>query len=197
MAIYRSQKGNEWHLIIGRGGKTNESPFTTTCAALVHEPSDNDGGWVNSRMQRAFWEHINGFLNCPISTYWTSWVTIASWTPWFVLENWAWIKGGLLYGPVIFEHIWASSFNLTIWPVLPLGPSLKSPLSPLNKWSSSIRSTLHLQDPIRWSASLTRKWLLSSIVSRLLGSAGDYNCWANLLKWEPFPKPLSPYPTPT
>ena len=28
----------------GGSGKTNESLFTATCAASIHEPSDNDGG---------------------------------------------------------------------------------------------------------------------------------------------------------
>ena len=103
----------------------------------------------------------------------------------------------MLYSPVISEPLWASGFNPITWPIWSLGPGLKSPLRPLNKWSSSIHTTLHLQDHIRWSASLTRKWLPCCIVSQLLGSARDYHCRAYLLKWELFPKPLSPHPTPT
>ena len=104
---------------------------------------------------------------------------------------------GLLYGPVISKSIWASGFNLTIWPILYLSPGLKPPLGLLNEWSSLIHTTLHLLDHIQWSASRTRKWLLDRITSRLLGIVGEYHYRAYLLKWEPFPKPLSPHPTPT
>ena len=47
-------------------------------------------------MQRHFWGRINGFLNCPISTRWTSRIAITPWIPWFILENWVQIKGGAI-----------------------------------------------------------------------------------------------------
>ena len=121
-------------------------------------------------MQRVFWGHINGFLNRPISTRWTSQIAITPWIPWFVPENRAQIKGGLLYGPMISKSIWASGFNPTIWPILYLSPGPKPPLGLLNEWSSLIHTMLHLLDHIQWSASQTRKWLLGRITSRLLGS---------------------------
>ena len=98
----------------------------------------------------------------------------------------------LLYGPMISGHIRASGFNLTTWPVLPLGPGLKSPLSPLNKmiFINSYHATppgSHLVICFPNKKVIARLYCLS--VAR---QCRDYHCRAYLLKWEPFPKPLSP-----
>ena len=43
MAIYRSQKGNKWHLIIEEGETLRILISCHTWAVSVHELSDNDG----------------------------------------------------------------------------------------------------------------------------------------------------------
>ena len=66
-----AKRWNKWHLIIG--GRENQwiPIYCHTRAVSVHEPLDNDGGWANSQAWRAFWGHVNGFLNHPVFTHWT------------------------------------------------------------------------------------------------------------------------------
>ena len=102
-----------------------------------------------------------------------------------------------MYGPVVSGHIQASGFNLTTWPVLPLGPSLKSPLSPLNKriFINSYHATPPRSHPvICFPNKKVIAWLYCPSVAR---QCRDYHCRAYLLKWEPFPKPLPPKHPPT
>ena len=55
MTIYRSQKGNKWHLIIEKA-RNPMNPYLNchTCATSVHELSDNDNDCTNSQMQCTF-----------------------------------------------------------------------------------------------------------------------------------------------
>ena len=70
--IYRAKGGDKWHLII-REWETQRIPtYRHIRAASVREISNNDDGWANSQMQRAFWGRINGYLNCPMPTHWAS-----------------------------------------------------------------------------------------------------------------------------
>ena len=98
----------------------------------------------------------------------------------------------LLYGAVISGHIRASGFNLTTWPVLPLGQGLKSPLSPMNKmiFINSYHATPPRSHP---AICFPNKKVIAQLYCLLVArQCLDYHCWAYLLKWEPFPKPLSP-----
>ena len=97
-----------------------------------------------------------------------------------------------MYGPVIFGHIWASSFNLTTWPILPLGPSLKSPLSPLNK-----RIFINSYHATPLGSHLVICFPNKKVIARLYCPLIAQQCRAYLLKWEPFPKPLPPKHPPT
>ena len=97
-----------------------------------------------------------------------------------------------MYGPDVFGHIWASGFKLTTWPVLPLGPGLKSPLSPLNK--RIFINSCHATPP---GSHLVICFPNKKVIARLYcpsfaRQCQDYHCRAYLLKWEPFPKPLPP-----
>ena len=100
-------------------------------------------------------------------------------------------------GPVVSEQIWASGFNLTTWPILPLGPGLKSPLSPLNK--RIFINSYHTSHP---GSHLVICFPNKKVIARLYcpsfaWQCQDYHCRAYLLKWEPFPKPLPPKHPPT
>ena len=97
-----------------------------------------------------------------------------------------------MYGPVIFGHIWASSFNLTTWPILPLGPGLKSPLSPLNKriFINSYHATPPGSHPMICFPN--KKVIAQLYCPSIARQYRDYHCRAYILKWEPFPKPLPP-----
>ena len=103
----------------------------------------------------------------------------------------------MLYGPVISKPIWALGFNLITWLILSPKPSLRPPLSPVNKRSSSVHTThtswvtLGKLFPKKGSHYSVVQSLGCSVVPK------EYWCRAYPLRWETVPMPLlSPSPSP-
>ena len=104
-------------------------------------------------------------------------------------------KPKLMYRPVMSRPIWALDFNLITWFIPFPSPNLMSPLSPLNKRSSSVHTTRASQ--VIPGQPFLEKGSHCSVLQSLSCSAvpQEYRYRAYPLRWEAVPMPLLPYST--
>ena len=111
-----------------------------------------------------------------------------------------------MYGPVLPKPIWALKHGSTVWPKAStftrpkISIQTRKGYEPILNYSRSLRTEqptlVHIWP---FSVVLVRQVVTEQIaiiqsLRRLCAwqCLGEYRCHACLLKWEPFPKPLSP-----
>ena len=133
-----------------RGGKPNEPIFNAICMPLrfANRQTMMTAKWTASSGM-PFESTLMDVSAAQFCLLEFSAKPLALWVPWFAPENWARIKGGLMYGPKKPQAHWAQGLDMI---ASSQGPSLIPHMGPFKqsnlKWLTCLLILIHAQSTV-------------------------------------------------